>query len=166
MIAIQIGIIIFLIFVLAIICQDEYRKKRLARKSARLNRFWNKCGERRKSFRINTKIDVLYEVISSEAAQKRNSTSRNISLGGINLALNEKLLPNTALRFELKIPERPKPIFMQGKIVWIEEISEKFSRQKEERLFATGIKFTQIKPEDETALYAFIKQNAKEQSQS
>ncbi len=165
MVAIQIGIIIFLIFVLAIICQDEYRKRRLTRKSARLSKFWNNTGERRRNFRINTELDVLYEVVSNEVIQKRNSMSRNISLGGINLALNEKLVPDTTLRLEFNIPKRPKPIFTQGKIVWVEERLEKLRSQKEERFFTTGIKFTQMKPEDEAALYAFIKQNSKEQSQ-
>ena len=59
MIAIQIGLIIFLISVLVIVYQDELRRRRLTRKSAKLDRFWNKGEERRKSIRINIKIDVL-----------------------------------------------------------------------------------------------------------
>lgn len=93
--------------------------------------------------------------------------SRNISLGGMNLALNEKLLPGTTLQLQLDIPESPKPIFAQGEIVWTKEISEKFTRQKEQRLFATGIKFIQVRADDETVLHNFINQklrNGAEQS--
>ena len=161
MIAIQVGIIIFLIAVLIIVYQDENRKKRLARKSAKLNRFWDKDKERRKSIRINTEIDVSYDVVSGEKSLKRSSITRNISLGGMNLALNEKLAPGTILHFELNIPESSKPIFAQGEAVWAKEISEKFIKQKEQRLFATGVKFTQVKPGDEAILRNFINQKMK-----
>lgn len=156
MITIQIGIIIFLIFVLAIIYQDELKKRRLARKSGRLNRFWNTIGEKRQNRRINAEIKVLYEVASGEMGQKRNSISRNISLGGINLAISEKLFPQTILELQLNIPQSPRPIFVQGEIVWVKEITEHSTQEKEQRLFATGIKFTQINPKDEAILLNFV----------
>ena len=161
MIKVQIGIIIFLLVVLIIIYQDEYRRRIATRKSAKLNRFWNKDEERRKTFRLNTEIDVLYEVLSKNSAQRRFSMSRNISLGGMNLALNEKLLPETILDLQLKIPNNTRPVFVQGKIVWVKEISKKFIKQKEQRLFATGIKFTRIKPNDEAVLHNFINERIK-----
>jgi len=130
MAAIQIGIILFLILVLIIVCQDECKRRRLARKSAKLNRFWTKDQERRKCLRINTEIDVLYEVVSGIKNQKRGAISKNISLGGINLALDEKLVPGTKLQVQLNIPPGPRPIFAQGEIVWIKEISEKFNVEK------------------------------------
>jgi len=161
MVVLQTGIIIFLIIVLAIIYQDDYRKKKLARKSARVNRFWHKDKERRKSIRINTKIDVLYEVVSGNAVKIKNSLSRNISVSGINLTLNEKLFPETTLRLQLNIPENPRPIFTQGKIIWVREMLGKFSGQKDQRDFATGIKFTQLTPKDEAILRGFIQQKIK-----
>ncbi len=169
MIAVQIGLIIFLVIVLAVVYQDERRKRTLTRKSVRLNKFWNDDKDRRKSIRINTEIDVLYEVASGSTVRKRASLTRNISLGGINLALSEKLLPGTRLSLQLNIPQNPRPIFTDGEIVWIKEILEKPSEQKEQRLFATGIKFIYINPTDEAALDAFIKQkiaNVPKQSES
>jgi len=160
MVTIQIGVIIFLLFILLIVYQDEYRKRILGRKSVKLSSFWNRnkeLEERRRSVRTNAEIDVSYEVLSGNAVQKRSSMSRNISLGGINLALNEKLLPETTLQLQLNIPKSHRPIFTQGKIAWVREISEKFTRQKKQRVFATGIKFTQINPRDEAALNNFIK---------
>lgn len=145
-----------MLLVLIIIYQDEYRKRILAKKSAKLNRFWNKGKDRRKTLRLNTELDVLYEVVSGNTAQKQLSMSRNISLGGINLALNEKLLPETILDLQLNIPNSTRSVFVQGKIVWVKEISKRFIKQKEQRLFATGIKFTRMKPNDETTLHNFI----------
>lgn len=161
MITLQIGIIIFLLFILLIVYQDERRKKRLTRKSTRLDRFWDGGKERRKSLRIDTAIDVAYEVVSSNIARKCSSISRNISLGGINLALDEKLLPGTALRLQLNIPARPRPVFTEGRIVWVKEISKKFTTEKEQRLFAAGIEFTRMNPGDEVALHKFINQRTK-----
>ena len=165
MVAIQIGIIVFLLFVLAILYHDEYRKGRLSRKSARLNRFWHFDRERRKNVRINTEIDVLYEVSNSKANHRRlTSKSRNISIGGVNLALNEKLFPGTQLSLQLDVPKAQRPILVQGEIVWVKEIPAKFAkeaRDRKERFFATGVKFVQVKPEDETKLREFINERIK-----
>ena len=161
MIMIQIGIIIFLLLILAIIYQDEYRKKRLARKSAKVNTFWNGSRDRRKTPRISIEIDVLYDVLSGSAAGKQNSRSRDISLGGIGLTLNEKLFPGTVLSLQLNIAQGHRPIFTQGEIVWTKEIFKKNTAEKGQRLFNTGIKFTKIGPEDEVALNNFINRRAK-----
>lgn len=158
MIAVQIGLIVFLVIVLAVVYQDERRKRTLDRKSVRSNKFWNDDKDRRKHIRINTEIDVLYEMASGNTVRKRSSLTRNISLGGINLALSEKLLPGTRLSLQLNIPQKPKPIFTDGEIVWIKEIQEEPSKSKEQRLFATGIKFIYINPIDEAALHTFIEQ--------
>ena len=165
MVAIQIGIIVFLLFVLAILYHDEYRKGRLSRKSARLNRFWHFDRERRRNVRINTEIDVLYEVSNSKDAHKQLvSKSRNLSIGGMNLALNEKLFPGTNLQLQLDVPQTQRPILVQGEIVWVKEIPAKFSKnakEKTERYFATGVKFVKVKPEDETKLRDFINERVR-----
>jgi c-di-GMP-binding flagellar brake protein YcgR len=162
MIAVQAAIIFFLLVILGLVLQDEYRKKLASRKAVKLNRFWPSIKERRKSLRIDAELDVYYEVISAKNSIKLASLSRNISLGGINLTLNEKLAPDTALNIELSIPGRPKPIFLQGKTVWAREISAKFNKQHQQRFFATGIKFTQMKPNDEALLREFINQHNQE----
>ncbi len=158
MIAIQIGIIVFLLLVLGLLYQDERRRENLSRKSARLNRFWDPGKERRKATRIDTEVDVLYDVLTGKGSKAQLSKSRNLSLGGINLALREKLFPGTVLKMQLNIPQSPQPIFVQGEIVWVKEISHKFTNERKERFFATGIKFIQISPEDEGILRRFISQ--------
>jgi len=158
---IQIGVIIFLLLLLAVIYQDEYRKRRLARKSAKVNTLWNGGIDRRKTPRISIEIDVLYEVLSGNATGKQTSMSRNISLGGIGLILNEKLFPGTVLSLQLNIAQSHRPIFTQGEIVWVKEISKKNTAEKGQRLFNTGIKFTKIEPEDKVALSSFINRRAK-----
>jgi c-di-GMP-binding flagellar brake protein YcgR len=166
MVAIQIGIIIFLLLVLGVLYQDERKRKDLARKSARLDRFWDAGKERRKSTRIDTEVDVRYDVLADKGPKAQLSKSRNLSLGGINLALEEKLFPGTVLKMQLNVPQSPDPIFVQGEIVWVKQISEKFTNEGKERFFATGIKFTQISPEDEKVLRRFISQRLKDKPQS
>ncbi|MBU4140347.1 MAG: PilZ domain-containing protein [Candidatus Omnitrophica bacterium] len=161
MIMIQIGVIGLLLLILAVIYQDEYRKRRLARKSAKVNTFWNRNKDRRKTPRINTEIDVLYEVLSGNAAGKQNSRSRDISMGGIGLTLNEKLFPGTVLSLQLNMAQSHRTIFTQGEIAWVKEASKKNIAQKGQRLFDAGVKFTKIGPKDEAALNNFINQRAK-----
>ena len=166
MIAIQIGIIVFLLLVLGLLYQDERKKKNLARKSARLNRFWDPGKERRKTTRIDTEVDVLYDVLTGKGSKAQFSKSRNLSLGGINLALREKLFPGTVLKMQLNIPQSKQPIFVQGEIVWVKEISHQFTNERKERFFATGIKFVQINPKDEAILRSFIDQKLKDVPES
>lgn len=157
MIRIQIGIILFLVIVLIIVYLDEQKRRILSRKSAKLNRFWNGGKERRKTIRINTALDVSYETVSGDTGKRRTSITRDISLGGINLALGEKFLPGTSLSLQLNLPNSSKPILTQGEIVWVKEISGRFTREGP-RSFATGIKFTRLSPENEAMLREFIKQ--------
>lgn len=159
MIALQIGLIVFFLFILAIIYQEERRRRREEKKPTKFNRVWPSGKEKRKSIRLDTEIDVLYEVYSGKVSAKRSSISRNISVGGINLALNEKLFPETTLRLQLNIPQFPRPIFVQGKIVWVKEISQKFIGERKQRLFATGIQFMQVDKKDELLLDGFIKRS-------
>jgi c-di-GMP-binding flagellar brake protein YcgR len=169
MIVIQTAVIIFLLLVVLIVYQDERKKRKLARKSATLDRFWDneknsggKDTERRKSVRIDTKINVSYEVVSTNADKKRNSISSNISKGGINLALDEKLLPETTMDLQLNLPQRSRPIHVRGKIVWVKEIPQEFAEKKGDRFFATGIQFIQIIPKDEIILHKFIDRQIKD----
>ena len=164
MIVIQISIIIFLVFIWVVVYQDERRKRKLQRNSAKLNSFWNKnkaIKERRKSVRITADLNVSYELLRDNAAQRYNSMTRNVGLGGMNLLLSEKLFLGTTLHFELNIPQSHRPIFIEGKIIWVREFSGKLARQKRERFFATGIQFIHIKPQDEAILHDFIEQKAK-----
>ncbi len=161
MIPIQVGIIVFLVIILVIVYQDEYRRRIQKRKSAKLKSFWNSAQERRKSIRINTEIDVLYEVLSGNLARKQSSISRNISEGGINLALSEKLAPETIIKLQLNLPESPRPILTHGRVIWVKGISEKFSAEKEQKFFATGIKFTQLSRKDKDALSSFVQKRIK-----
>lgn len=171
MIAIQIGLIIFLALLFAIITQDEYKKQRLSRKAAKTHRFWTDGAdaagvERRKSVRIDTDIDVLYEIVNSQKYKKEFSVSRNISSGGINLALGEKLLPDTTLRLQLNIPQSTHPIITEGKIVWVKEILGRFVMQKSERFFSTGIKFVNMNKEDMDTLQNFINHHLRNVAQT
>ena len=161
MIGVQVGIIVFLLSILAIVCHDEYKKRKLARKSVKLSRFWNGSKERRKSVRIDTACDVLYEIAAQTKSTQHSSVTRNISVGGINLALSEKLFPGTILKIQLNIPGG-SALFVQGKVVWVKEIAERFSDQQERRFFTTGIQFTQMARKSEAILKDFIKQRMKD----
>ncbi|MFC1631319.1 PilZ domain-containing protein [Candidatus Omnitrophota bacterium] len=162
MAGIQIGLVIFFIFVLGIICHDEVKKVRQQRKTSKLNRFWHHGRERRKTVRLDTEIAVSYEVVAHNKAQKHLSRTTNISIGGINLALEEKLPPNTVLSLHFNIPQSAQTLNVKGKVIWAKEILAKFVTSGHQRFFATGIKFVYLSKKDEVVLDNFIRQSAKQ----
>ncbi|MFH1045490.1 MAG: PilZ domain-containing protein [Candidatus Omnitrophota bacterium] len=165
MVAIQLGVILFLALLFILIVHDEYKKKKMSRKKAKTHRFWTNgiSGgyERRRCVRIDTDIDVLYEVLYGNKAHKRSTLAKNISVGGLNLALEEKLLPDTLLELQLNIPGSAHSILTQGKIVWVKEIIGRFIVQKQERYFSTGVKFLEMSQNDQALLNSFIDHHTK-----
>lgn len=163
MLVFQLGVIIFFILILIVVCHDEYRKKKLGRKSVKLDKFWRDEEDRRKKIRISTEIGVLYEVLTGKKSARCNSVSRNISLGGVNLVLTEKLSPGIELNLQLDVPGQRKVVVACGRVVWVKEVSQQPDEQnKQQRAFATGVRFTSMTSKDEDGLRKFIAQHVKD----
>ncbi|MFH1075149.1 MAG: PilZ domain-containing protein [Candidatus Firestonebacteria bacterium] len=158
MLAVQIGIIAFLLLLLAAVNSEEKKKHRQERKLVKANEFWCGTVERRQTIRIDTELEVLYEVITETPANNHKaSICKNVSLGGINLVLNEKLLPETKIYLQLNLPGQNKTILTEGEIIWEKEMPQDTAQKDDsERFFNEGIRFVHIKKEDKDILGNFI----------
>lgn len=158
MLVVQIGIIVFLILLLAVVNAEERKRRRQGKKSAKSNELWGETAERRQTIRIDTELEVLYEVITQTSSNNhKSSVCKNVGMGGINLLLNEKLLPQTKMRLQLNLPGQTKAIFTEGEVVWEKEMTQGTAQSDEtERFFSEGICFVHIKKEDKEILNNFI----------
>ena len=111
--------------------------------------------------RLNLPIKVNYEV-STRLRELKGATTRNISGGGICLSLLEKLLPDTKLKMNIKIPKvtsrqrsgvpsreaeeaKSEDYEILGKVVWARRI-EVTSEGAPSAYYDTGIQFLETDP--------------------
>lgn len=97
--------------------------------------------ERRKFERIENVVSVKYKAHSKVF---KDAESRNISGGGIRLALAEKLELGVILDLEITIPDDPRPFQAKGEVVWTEGVN--ITGDSVARYHDTGIKFIEIDP--------------------
>ena len=95
--------------------------------------------ERRIFERIEGELAVRYSVAGG--IRQRYATTRNISGGGMKVALSERLDPGTVLQLEIfrgnaRISARGK-----GEIAWISRAS---TQEKGSKFFEAGIRFIEI----------------------
>lgn len=84
-----------------------------------------------------------------------NSYTENISEGGLKVFLEEKLHVSTIVDLELFLVENEPPIKCKGELVWVNEIISKETER--EPLFDTGIKFSEIAPQDKKKINEMVK---------
>jgi c-di-GMP-binding flagellar brake protein YcgR len=114
--------------------------------------------EKRKFKRIDKRITVTYKIVSmpdeirkiKSAADKNETESANISVGGIQLIDDEALSPEQIVRIEIKLESYPNPIVTFAEVKW----SAKDDNIKK---FRTGIEFLVLKEEDKKAIEDIIK---------
>ena len=150
-----------LVLVLITLSTEERQKKAAKFLNGKLTGYWNGI-ERRASVRINTAFKTKYTVEETKPGQKREATSKNISLGGILLQLCEKLYPPTLLILDIFLPNEEVPIAAKGEVVWIKELSglDELGR----RAFDAGIKFVSMDPRDKERLDNQIKVHIKKKN--
>lgn len=97
--------------------------------------------ERREFERIDGVVSVKYK---AHKAVFRDAGAKNISGGGIRLALAEKLTPGTVVELEIAIPDDSRPFQAKGEVVWTEEVN--ITGDSVGRYHDTGMKFIEIDP--------------------
>lgn len=147
-------ILAVLCVILFIIFFDEKRRNRLATPTCRAIGYWD-GSERRRDIRIKTFLETKY-FINKKPYQKKNSQSKNISIGGILLEMNEKLLPQVMLLMDIFLSNAERPVTAAGEVVWVKELPH--NDEAGRRLFDTGIKFTSMKPKDKERLEKHLKE--------
>lgn len=112
-------------------------------------------SERRGSVRINKVLKAKYAVDINKKNDKKDTISKNISLGGILMQLYEKLNPSTLIAIDIFLPNEPHPISAKGEVVWVKELSDLDNVGR--RIFNAGIKFVSMNPRDKETLDRSIK---------
>lgn len=92
--------------------------------------------EKRTYVRLDTQLDVEYRIEGKDAQVKR-CQSRNISLGGIRLLLQEELVSGARLGLVIRNPLQNKSCRVSAEVVWAK-------KSDAEGYYDAGLKFTEI----------------------
>ena len=90
--------------------------------------------------RLAFPIDVEYAV-PSKGDFEGEAKAANISLGGIELQLGERLEIGTRLSLRIHFPRQNRLTVASGELVWVKE-----NRAQGKRGYEAGIRFTQADP--------------------
>ena len=129
----------------------EKKTKRARGPSGEAKEYWG--PEKREHVRFDVPLPVHYH--SNERPNNRHKViTKNISLGGLNVVVMEKLLPGMALHLEVDIPTKKGPLICTTEVVWSKPLPLEDRLKKRE--FETGVKFVNMANADKTALRGFI----------
>ena len=113
--------------------------------------------EKRRHKRVDKKVTVTYKVVSmpselekiKTAAEKNETETANISVGGIQLIDDSGLSPEQILRIEIKLESIKTNIVTFAEVKW----SAKDDNIKK---FRTGIEFLVLKDEDKKLIEEIV----------
>lgn len=151
----QIILITVLIVTLVALYFDERQKKKEKAPVAKLTRAWEE-NERRTFVRINVDVPARYS-IPKKVNNPKPVKTKNISVGGVAISLNEKLVLRDRISLEMAIPDIPTPVIVIGEVAWIREDVEQKDQQGI-RHFSAGIEFKEILAKDKARISKFIKE--------
>ena len=109
--------------------------------------------ERRRFVRLSTLVKVEYAVVV-ESGEEAGSSTKNISLGGICLFLDNPVDKNTILELKIYILQEITPIHARGRVAWVEEFA--LGEVDKRRHIEAGIEFTQISDGDRERISQYI----------
>lgn len=98
-------------------------------------------AEERYFERVGSPIEVEYTV-PGKGWLKGESIAKDISLGGIQLQVKEKIEPGSRIALRIRLPRRQRPTTATGELVWLRE------NRPSGKGFNVGIRFTQADPFD------------------
>jgi len=141
-------VLFLLLFILVTLFAHEKSVKTNRLPSGKMKEYWS-GSERRRFKRVDTALHTKYS-IDHAPRPKSDSKSKNISLGGILLELNEKIFPATKVILDIFLPNIEKPINARGEVVWVTEVpgADNLGRKN----FNAGIKFLSMSPHDKDRL--------------
>ena len=142
-----------LVAIFLIIYRNEYWIKKINAPDGKIEGYWA-SRERRNTVRLEIPLEVKYTCLPPYN-HNHLSVTQNISQGGIQLLIYEKLNIDDRLDLELELSNNEHPIIGMGQIAWLKDAPFQ-SEEKEKRAFLAGIKFIDLKPKDEKRLNDFI----------
>ena len=156
--AIYLSVIAVLLSVLYVTVREEKRNR--PARQYQVEEFW-KGQERREFKRIPKMLQIDYLYLSSDGKDfskkegKTKAPSINVSWGGVQLILPEKLLKGARLALEIQLEADRPPIRAVGEVVWMEEAPDKADSEGL-RVFRTGVKFVGFSSEAQGRLIKFL----------
>ena len=91
--------------------------------------------------RLDLPVEVEY-TIPGKGWLKGGATAKNISLGGIQFQVKERLDLGCRLSLRIYLPRRERPTTASGELVWLKE------NRPRGKGFDVGVRFTQADPFD------------------
>ena len=153
----ELTIILVLVLSLIILMIEEAKIKESRVPRGTLKEYW-KGEERRQAFRINTSLIVKYSMEKKHHI-RLNGRIKDLSSGGMQLLVNEKLFEGTLLLLEFDLPASKNAVCAEGKVIWNKgNFSERDGIGR--RTFQAGIQFVNIKPDDKNRLITYIEKNS------
>lgn len=114
--------------------------------------------EKRMFERFSAPVKVKYNVMGDGPG---HGELKDISGGGIRLALAEKLKINTLLKLSFEIPGIKDPISIHGKVVWSKEVIISGGGEKQD-YYETGITFLEDDPLKLGKIFEYFKDSFEE----
>lgn len=109
-------------------------------------------NERRKYMRFEVAVDIEYMVPGNGMPIEGIAITKNLSREGMQVALNERLVPGTELEIKLRISGDSAPVYAKGNVVWANKIN--VTEVGDEP--TAGIKFSQITPFDKNRILEYV----------
>jgi len=153
-IAIQLLLVAILAVILITLYGEESRVKKAQVPTAQLKGLWD-CEERREAVRIANDLEVKYRLKENSENETRGR-SKDISTGGLRMALYEKLIPGNILKIDIALAAQKDILTLTGEVVWVKELDAQ-NDTAGRRMFDVGIKFINVKPGQEAALGKYVK---------
>ena len=107
---------------------------------------------KRKAVRVSFECTVI--VKKARSSLTFNSTTEDISMGGIRVILEKELLRNTPVELELSLPDDLPAAKCTGKITWSTR-RDKYTNKKASQ-FDTGIEFSEVSEQDKLRMKRII----------
>ena len=109
--------------------------------------------ERRRFVRLDTRLEVDYQIAPSGDAQV--VVTKDISAGGICFFADRVLKPGTRLTMRLMLPGRAQPIQCTAEAVWSDQY-ELIGKGRRQRSVEVGVRFLEISPADQAAIMQHV----------
>ena len=153
--SLHIILIAILIFTLVALNTDERYKRKTKIPRGKLTCVWE-GGERRCFTRVNSDMPVRYN-FSKMSNNAKAVETKNISIGGICMSIDEKLALHDQVSLEIELPGLSASINAKGEIVWVKENRSQSGRAGI-RHFDVGIEFKDLAPKGKSLLFKFLKE--------
>jgi c-di-GMP-binding flagellar brake protein YcgR len=108
--------------------------------------------ERRKFKRANAQLKIRCEYLNS--IDFVEISSRDISIGGLSLNLDRKLIHGSKLSMEIGLPGDKAPFFVEGEVVWVKILP----KDKGRKYYSTGIRFLGLEKGELEKIERFVEQ--------